>query len=69
MEAAIFPQAAKGKLEVPYQNIQVMFSASIAALFLEALEATKFQVGLPPCLCRRHSASDVGVDLLLQVKA
>jgi hypothetical protein len=35
---------------VPDQNIQVMLSAGIAALFLEALKAAEFQVGPPPCL-------------------
>jgi len=46
----IFSQAAEGKLKGPDQNIQVMLPAGIAALFLEALKAAKFQAVLPPCL-------------------
>ena len=54
-EAAIFSLAAERKLKVPDQNIQVMLPAGIAALFLGALKAAKFQVGLPPCHQRRRS--------------
>jgi hypothetical protein len=47
----------------------MMLPTGIAALFLEALEATKFQVGLPEGFRRSHSVGDISVDLLLQVKA